>query len=353
MAISMQQNPTYENRKQFRELAEKVRMRLARYAGAEPDEIALVRNTSEANSTIVNGLALRAGDEIILSEDNHRSNSANWEMRANREGLKIVRSPVPIHARSFDEIYQSLIRFVTDKTRVIALSHLTNTTGLYYPVKQLSDFTRPRKIWLHVDGVQTLGWEDLNLHQLGCDSFAASTHKWMMGPMEAGILFVRREGLDRVEPIIMGVDQWHNHGTALIGARKYEEVGQREDSRLAGIEEDLNILERIGKKQIEERVKTLNHYTRDRLLAISGVTILGTDQRSLTGPIMRAQWPGSSKKYSPGKGPTAEAVQQTLWKRHKVSLTAGDLGLRFSSHIYNNREEIDHVADLLEAIINA
>jgi len=353
MALSVQHDPSYQHRTEFRAVAEMVRGKLADYVGAFPDEIAMMRNTSEGNCAIVNGLKLNSGDEVIITADNHQSNRLNWQRRALRDGLVIKVADVPIHAGTSAEVLESITALVTQKTRVIALSHLTNTTGLLYPIKQLSAFAREKDIWVHVDGAQNFGWQVLDLHDLGCDSYAGSTHKWMMGPVEAGVLFIREERISSIDPSIVSVDQWVEYGVPLQGARKFEQLGQRDDSRLAGIGATLDLVNELGLAAIEARVMALANYLRRALLDIPAVRLLGTSNSALIGPIMRANWPGASPQMPDGDGMSADEMSEILWTHHRIAVTSGSLGLRFSPHIYNSEEEMDYVADLVRELLGS
>src|SRR5262249_2230393 len=149
-------------------------------------EVAITRNTSEGNNLIVHGLDLKAGDEVVVTAHNHPSNLESWRLRARREGIVVVTVPVHVPAPSAGELPGSIEKALTPRTRVIAITHLTSTTGIRYPVAPIAELARRRGLFLHVDGAQTFGVLDVNLRELGCDSYTASAHKWPMGPLEAG-----------------------------------------------------------------------------------------------------------------------------------------------------------------------
>ena len=226
--MDFQSNPSFQNREQYKTLSETVRARIARWVHAQPDEIAITRNTSEGNNLIAQGVKLKAGDEVLITSHNHPSNTASWKLRATLSGARVVTAPVPIYARSADELLDSIARLVTPRTRVIAVSHFTNTTGLLYPVRELAAVARKAGAWLHADGAQTFGWVNLDLPALGMDSFTGSMHKWPMGPLESGILYVKKDRLEEVSPAILSVDYWSDRPA---GARTFEMLGQRDDPR--------------------------------------------------------------------------------------------------------------------------
>ena len=188
-----QANPSFQNRDKYRPLRESVRTKVAALLGVSADEVAITRNTSEGTNLVVRGIDLKPGDEIVITDHNHPSNNESWKLRARREALVVKSVPVPVPARSAEDLVAGIEKALTPRTRVIAVTHLTSTTGIRYPIKPIAELARRRDIFLHVDGAQTFGAGDVNLKDLGCDSYSASAHKWPMGPLEAGILFVRAE----------------------------------------------------------------------------------------------------------------------------------------------------------------
>jgi selenocysteine lyase/cysteine desulfurase len=326
-----QGNPSFQNRDKYRPLRESVRAKVAALLGVSADEVAITRNTSEGTNIIVRGIELKPGDEVVITDHNHPSNNESWKLRALREGLVIKSLPVPVPARSADALVAGIEQAITPRTRVIALTHLTSTTGIRFPVKPIAEMAHQHGIFLHVDGAQTFGASAVNLEDLGCDSYSASAHKWPMGPLEAGILFVRAERVDQIWPSIVSAG-WSK---ALKGARKFEVVGQQDDPRVAALEVAVDLLNLIGIRQVETRVQLLASRAKSALAALANVELKTDLEPELSGGVV---------KFRRKNMPTAQAYDQ-LWKRHRlaISMTAGGdaEGLRFSPHIYNSIEEID------------
>src|SRR6185503_13100720 len=107
-----------------------------------------------------------------------------WKVRAKREGIVVRSVPVAVPAPSRSALIDGIEKAITPKTRVIAVTHLTSTTGILYPAKEIAEIARRRGIWMHLDGAQTWGALDVNLRDIGCDSYSSSAHKWPMGPLE-------------------------------------------------------------------------------------------------------------------------------------------------------------------------
>jgi selenocysteine lyase/cysteine desulfurase len=326
-----QANPSFQNRDKYRSLRESVRTKLAALLGVSADEVAITRNTSEGTNLIVGGLDLKPGDEVVITDHNHPSNNESWKLRARREGLVVKSVPVRVPARSVDELVAGIEKAITLRTRVIAITHLTSTTGIRFPVKPVAELARRHDIFLHVDGAQTFGASAVNLNELGCDSYTASAHKWPMGPLEAGILVVRSERLERIWPSIISAG-WSDE---LKGARKFEAVGQQDDPRIAALEAAVDLLNLIGIQHVEARVQGLASRAKHALAALANVELKTNLEPGLSGGVV---------KFRLKNLPTTRAYD-LLWKRHRLAIAmtpGGDSeGLRFSPHIYNTEEEID------------
>src|SRR5207248_8008155 len=137
-----QANPSFQNRDKYRTLREAVRTKLARLLGVSADEVAITRNTSEGTNLIVRGIDLKPGDEVVITDHNHPSNNDSWKLRARREALVVKSVPVRVPARSAEELVAGLEKAITPRTRVIAITHLTSTTGIRFPIKPVAELAR-------------------------------------------------------------------------------------------------------------------------------------------------------------------------------------------------------------------
>jgi selenocysteine lyase/cysteine desulfurase len=337
-----QANPAFQNREQYKTLAETVRDRIARFVKASHEEIAILRNTSEGSNLIAQGVRLERGDEVLITSHNHPSNSESWKLRAQQAGASVITAPSPVGARSPGELLDSIAQRITSKTRVVAISHLTNVTGLLYPVRDLAQLARRHRAWFHVDGAQSFGWMNLDLPSLGMDSFTGSMHKWPMGPLESGVLFVRRERVDEVSAAILSHDYWSDDPK---GIRKFETLGQRDDARLKGMEKTFDFLEGLGAAVIETRTREIARKLRAAFARVPGAEVRGSGDESVSGPVIKVNFPGRNLKR----------LYDSLWDHYKlaVALTpSGEVsGIRFSPHIYNTDAEIDAVAAALRETV--
>ncbi|TZG29351.1 aminotransferase class V-fold PLP-dependent enzyme [Sphingomonas montanisoli] len=338
---AFQANPSREYREKYPVAADALRARLAKRLNVTGAEIALLRNASEANTVAVLGLDLKPGDEIIVTEHNHQSTLDSWKLRAKREGLVIKVLPTPATARNPQVVADAFAAAITPRTRAIFLSHMTNVTGLVYPVATIAQVARAKGVWLHVDGAQTFGWMPIDLMALGVDSYATSTHKWMMGPLESGILYVRREGQDRLNPTMISHGYWLNGPRDMETAERYEVLGQRDDPKLIAIDRTLDLLDGMGEAAIEAGARQGATRMRDLLAKAPGAKFVGSDHPALSGPVLTFAFPGQD----------VGALRARLWRDGKVAtaqaLADGQLLVRFSPHLYNDADEMQAVVDLL------
>ena len=328
---------SFDNRAKFAELTERSRRHVAAGLGVEADEIALVRNTSEANNVINNGVPLGPGDEVVLWDENHPTNNVAWDVRAARYGIVVRRVSVPTGATAPEELMEPFLRAVNDRTRVLTVTHVSNVTGVRLPVRALADAVAVRGIHVHVDGAQCWGALDVRIPELGCDSYAASTHKWFMGPKEAGILYVRRGRVDDIWPSVVAPGWGSDAEADLVGARKFESLGQRDDACLAAVQTAAALHEAIGPDRRWARIAYLVGALKE------GVRELGFE---LVTPMEETLSGGVCVIRAPGDRP---AALSRLYAEHGVA-GAPTGGLRLCPHIYNTMEHVHRALRGIDAL---
>src|ERR1051326_5720351 len=186
----------YESYNEFRDP-------LAKFVGADRDEIALLRNATEANSYIANGLEMQGGDEVLMSDQEHPGGEQPWNLRAKRYGVVVKKFEIPKPPKNSAEIMNRINDAITPRTRIIFVSHATTSTGVVLPVKEIAKLARDRGILSAFDGAHIPGMMKLNIHDIGCDMYTASPHKWLMAPKGSGFLYVREEVQPRLwNPIV-------------------------------------------------------------------------------------------------------------------------------------------------------
>ena len=314
------------------------RERVAPFFGASPAEIAFTRNATEGTSTICSGLELARGDEVIFETHAHPGGAFMWLSRAKREGIVVKTfEPDPTRPEGNLERIEALI---TPRTRVIEVSHITAPTGILMPVEEIAELANDRGIWFHVDGAQSAGQVPIDLHSIGCQSYATSGHKWMGAPHGTGLLYVREDRLDDVWPTEIGAYSGEPE-TGFEGfeyspnATRYE-PGTRNASLVLGFGAAVSFLDGIGMERVAARAKELGLYLHRQLEAIDGVEVLTPSDPAMhvgmtTLRTARVPYDVLYRAYSEAQ------------MRCRIVTEQGLNAVRVSTHIFNNEDECDRV----------
>ena len=329
---------SYQNRAKYDRLRETTRERTARLLGVSAEEIALVRNASEANNLVVAGIALGAGDEVVLVDQNHPTNNVAWDVRAARFGFTVRRVSFPAAPTSVAEVIDAMTQALSDRTRVLAFTDVSANTGLRMPTAELCRIGRDRGLYVHVDGAQTCGALQRNLRDLGCDSYSASGQKWLLGPREIGILFLRSERQDAMWPGVVGVGWGTAAKTTAKGARKFETLGQRNDAATAGLAAALDFHEQIGPARVEARIRELAGRLHDALLS-NGFELVTPRPPELRHGVIIVR----------AEAPVAQRWHQRLYAGHNV-IGSPTGGLRLSPNLYNTLADVDRAVKAVVAV---
>ncbi|MGD9346916.1 MAG: aminotransferase class V-fold PLP-dependent enzyme [Candidatus Aminicenantes bacterium] len=329
-------DPSSHNRKKFGDLREEARSALANFLGVSPEEIAIVRNTSEGNNMVINGLTFKPNDEVIIWDENHPTANIAWDIRAERYGFKVKRVKTPEIFDSDEELMQPFIDAMTERTKLLCYSHVSNISGIALPAEKMCAMARKNGILSHIDGAQTFGSHVVDLSEIGCDFYTGSSHKWFLGPKEVGILYVRKERIADLWPTIVGVGY---PGVIEKGAQKFETLGQRDDSRIAAMETAVAFHKTIGKERIEARIRSLAAALKTRLKErMPKIKFRTPLNQNLSGGVVVFHIPGID----------LNKVLDILYHKHNIgcAVFGGDPGgIRFCPHIYNTVEEIDKAVD--------
>jgi len=228
---------------------EEVRQRAAEFLGARLDEIVLTENTTSGMNAVAQGLAgsLRAGDEILTTNHEHPGGSICWEYLARHQGVKIVRIPMPVPVKDKGQILQLVQDHLTPRTRACSFSHVETITGLVMPLAEIAAITRPRDILLACDGAQAPGMLKIDVKALQVDTYASSSHKWMLAPKGSGLLYLRKEVQDRIQPMLLSTG--YNAYTAASGTRNVAQI--------LGHGLTMDFHNAIGRDRVEARCRNL------------------------------------------------------------------------------------------------
>jgi len=315
-------------------ISERVMPRLGRLFGVTASEISLTRNATEALHLQTLGLQLRSGDEVLITTQEHPAGAQPWRLRAAREGIRVVEVPIPSPLPSTPELVERIESAVSPRTRAIAFCHVTRG-GHLYPVAELCAMARRRGLLSLVDGAQAVGQFPIDLREVGCDAYSASLHKWMLGPVGTGFMFVSETSRDRIVTTFapdatMDMPQHGPPGTADFPVR-------------AAIESSLDFVTTLGLDRIEARCRYLSDHLKSRLGELDSVDLLsGRREQSAPGQTIFEK----AGLDAVASVPLMEQVAAAHIDEHQRD---GHNAIRVSTHVYNTIAEIDRLVEALSS----
>jgi isopenicillin-N epimerase len=330
MTKDMDQDPSSDNRAKLGDGRENTRTLLAEFLRVTPEEIVITRNTSESNNLVSNGIDLKAGDEVLLTADNHPSNHNAWQEKAKRFGFKVIDIPTPNPHPGFEHYVDAFTKAITPRTKVIAFTHLTSTVGDLFPAKEICRVARERGILSLVDGAQTFGLLNVDLSDIQPDFYSGSAHKWPCGPKENGVLYINKAAQPRI---------WATIFSAYPGrvgvSRTFEGFGQRDEPAMIAFGEALKLQTGIGRDHIEKRSRELTQALISGLSKVDGVKIWTSPEPSRAAAVL---------SFLPGNLDIRK-LATALYQKDKIGCaTRGGqdrAGIRFSPHFYNTHADIE------------
>ncbi len=300
---------------------------LAKFLGCNRDEIALLRNATEANSYIANGIDMKPGDEVLMTDQEHPGGESPFELRAKRYGIVVKKLPLPKPVQNPAQVLNLFSDAITPRTRLMFFSHITTVTGVVLPAKELSSLARSKGILSAVDGAHVPGMMKLNLHDLGCDMYSASPHKWLQAPKGSGFLYVRDEVIDRLWNTI-ATEGWDE---PKIRAERFQRIGSSNVPALAGLRASIDLANQIGMDRIENRHRAQANYI------LKEMTSRGAESWTSPDPTMRC---AIATVNVPPLNRTD--LENWLWKNHKIRIRGGEPSkIRLSTPYYLQRSDID------------
>jgi isopenicillin-N epimerase len=327
----------------FEERIQTIRVRMAHEFGCAPEEMALTRNASESLQIVQNGFDLKAGDEVVTTDQDYPRMLTTWDQRRRRDGIKVVRIQFPVPTTA-DDLVSRFERAITPRTKVLHFTHTTNVTAQLFPVQRLSRLARSRGIVTIVDGAHALGHFPFKLRELECDAYGVSLHKWLMAPIGNGCLYVRKEMIPRFWPLQAAPESQDDD------IRKFEAIGTSPMAVREALGEALAYHQAIGGARKAARLRyltlrwadALKGHSRIRVLTdlsepaqawgVAAVNIEGIDARDLYKFLMN--------KYRIIVAPLVGGVPPTQVYDFQA--------IRVSPNIYTTLEELDTFVTAME-----
>ena len=316
---------------------ERVREHLAQVAGCSPEEMAITRNASESNEIVQYGIDLKPGDEVLTTDQDYPRMLMTFRQRERRDGivLKAISFPVPV--TSADDLYNRIERAVTPKTKLILICHITNRTGVIFPVRRICDMAHAKGIPVMVDGAHAFSHFPYKLSDLNCDYYGVSLHKWTCAPVGTGFLYVRKERIPQTWSLMASDSKQVND------IRKFEEIGTHPAANPNAISEALVFNENIGIARKAARLRYLRDRWAHRLRENPKVQILHSESPELSCGI----------GFIGFNGMDAGKMYETLYGKYNIITARSALpgqydGLRITPHIYSTLRDVDTFADAVE-----
>jgi isopenicillin-N epimerase len=313
---------------------ESVRRDLAKEFGCDPEEMAITRNASEGNETMIFGLDMKAGDEVIFTTQNYPRMQNAWKQRQRRDGvvLKPVKIETPV--KSTESYVSQIAAAITPRTRVIEVMHISFMTGYIAPVREIVNLAKPKGIQVFVDGAHAFAHFPFTRDELGADYYGTSLHKWLHAPIGTGFLYVRRDKIKTIWPLMAGsIEQEDN-------IRKYEEIGTHPAANHNAIAVAIAFHRGIGMERKIARLRYLRDRWAKQILAAS-------DRAHMITPI------GPNASGAIGvfgiDGMDMGALGGWLLSKHNIvttpMVTDEFKGMRITPNVYTTVDEVDLFAE--------
>jgi len=319
---------------------EPVRRELARTFGADPEEIAITRNASEALEAAILGVDLKAGDEVITTNQDYPRMRTTWYQRARREGIVIKEAKFPVPPPSMDYLVKIVEDQITPRTKVISLCHITNLSGQIFPIKRICDMARQKGIFTIIDGAHAFAQWPYTRDELGCDAYGSSLHKWLTAPIGTGFLYVKRDRIKDVWPL-MAASKGQTEDI-----RKFEEIGTHPAANRNAISEALVFHHSIGGDRKAARLRYLRARWTNRLRKYPQVKLFTSDDPEQSCGIGLVGVEGIE---------SGKIVSHLYDKWRIVTTPAGTRGeysgIRVTPNVYSTLQDVDTFADAMEEVL--
>lgn len=317
---------------------EPLRYKLAKLAGADPEEIAINRNATEALNTIIFGLNLKAGDEVIGTKQDYPNMINAWRQRQEREGIVYKQISFEFPIENDEEIVAGFEKAITPKTKILHITHIINWVGQILPVKKITAMAKKHGIETIVDGAHSFGLLDYKVPELGCDYYGTSLHKFLSAPIGSGMLWIKKEKIEKVWPLVS------NDKPTSGDIRKFETIGTRSFPIEQGIGEAINFQNGIGNKRKEERIRYLKNYWASRVQNIPKVKIHTSFKDEYACAICGVSVNG----MTPGE---LDSALYSNYKIHTVGIVWENIScVRITPHVYTRLQELDKLVMAIETI---
>jgi selenocysteine lyase/cysteine desulfurase len=333
-----EESPSYVVARLLPPRVETVRQALARLFGCDAEEIAIVRNASEAMEILLLGVDLKSGDEVVTTTQDYGRMRTTLDQRRRREGIDITYITIPVPAKTDEEMIEGFRRAIGAKTRMVLMSHQINLTGQIVPVKAVCEIARERGIPVMVDGAHSFTQFEFKRDDIGCDYFGTSLHKWLLAPKGTGMLYVRREKIEGLWPMMAAPESMN------ADIRKFEEIGTHSLAPYLAIGEAIAFHNAVGGKRKEARLRYLRDSWAKKLMELPNVRLHTSLDPKMSCAIGNIEIVGIRPR----------ALADHLWNKHHILVAPIEheeyQGIRVTANLYTTRDELDYFCEVFEGV---
>jgi isopenicillin-N epimerase len=328
-----------------RDLLAWARAELASYVGTSGDNLVYVPNITWGANAIANGLALQPGDEVLATDLEYGAIDRTWRYHCERRGAKYVNQHITIPVTTPEMVVEELWAGVTERTRVIAISHVTSGTALILPVAEVCRRARAAGILTAIDGAHAPGQIDLDLDALGADFYAANCHKWLSAPKGAGFLYARPERQDLIEPLIISWGYQSEHPGPSRFIDHFQQLGTNDPAAYLSVPAAIAFQREHDWPRVRAACHSLARDARERIGALTGLPHIAPDSPDWWAQMCTIPLP-----------PLEEVdLSERLWTDYKIEIPGGKWDghsrIRVSIQAYNSQEHVDRLVDALTTIL--
>jgi selenocysteine lyase/cysteine desulfurase len=317
---------------------EPLRHKLAALAGCDPEEVAINRNSTEALNTVIYGLDLKPGDEVIGTKQDYPNMINAWKQRAMRDGIQYKQISFDFPIENDQVIVDAYANAITPKTKVIHVTHMINWVGQLMPVQKIASMAHAKGIEVICDSAHAFGLMDFKIPDLECDYFGASLHKFLSAPIGSGMLWIKKDKIAGVWPLVCN-DKPHSSDI-----RKFESLGTRSFPIEQGIGEALNFHNAIGPKRKEDRIRYLKNYWAEKVQNIPGIKLSTSLKPQYSCAICGVSVDGIAPA-------DLESALFNKYKIHTVGIVWENIScVRVTPHVYTTLQDLDTLVNGLTEI---
>lgn len=309
---------------------------LAELVGADPEEVVLTRNTTESLDLIISGYPWKPGDEAVFSNQDYGSMQTMFEMASKRWGIKTVKIDIPMDPKNDEEVVEVYRKAITPKTKLMMVPHIVNITGHILPVRKIADMAHSYGVEVMLDGAHAVGHFTFNMHELDCDYYGSSLHKWLSVPLGAGMLYVKKDKISKIQPLLAPFD------LNLKTIAYLNHIGTHPAATDLTVIDSIEFQNRIGSKRKEERLRFIHKYWSDQVRNYPGIKVNTPEDPTRCCGIGNV-W---VEKYTPAD------MGKILLEKYKIFTApidgSGVKGVRVSPNIYTTTAECDQLVKALK-----